>query len=183
MKAYDSHKEYGDENKWSRLLSEDKGAATRAGIGAPQKKSRSREKEERSPKTPRKRRDAGETDLYAAKERNLFFLFFFPTCPPEILSAASSAPGALTDSETKTPQPRCCAQPRPLLLKGQQPGWRRRRRRWRKKVVVVVVGGGPIISHGGLYQSCEEHSVAFEDPHFFIGPVGRISKLVQNISF
>lgn len=27
-----------------------------------------------------------------------------------------------------------------------------------------------IISHGGLYQSCEEHSVAFEDPHFFIGP-------------
>lgn len=158
---------------------EDKGAATWAGIGAPQKKSRSREKEERSPTTPRKRRDAGETDFYAARERNLFFLFL-PTCPPEILSAAASAPGALTDSETKTPQPRCSARPRPLLLKGQQPGWRRRRRRWRKEVVVVGVS---IISHGGLYQSCEEHSVAFEDPHFFIGPIGRISRLVQNISF
>lgn len=31
-------------------------------------------------------------------------------------------PGALTDSETKTPQPRCSARPLPLLLKGQQPG-------------------------------------------------------------
>lgn len=76
-----------------------------------------------------------------------FFFLFLLTCPPEILSAASSAPGALTDSETKTPQPRCSARPRPLFLKGQQPGWRRRR--WRKEVVV----GGFLSSHMGAFTS------------------------------
>lgn len=174
MKAYDSQQEHDDENKWSRLLQEDKGAATWAGIGAPQKKSRSREKRgalSRNCAQTARRRGNG----FLCREGAELAFLFLPTCPPEILSAAASAPGALTDSETKTPQPRCSARPRPLLLKGQQPGWRRRRgRRWRKEEAVV---GVPIVSLEGLYQSCEEHSVAFEDP------IGRISKLVQNISF
>lgn len=134
-------------------FSEDKGAATCSGVSASQKEVALPRREAQI------RRNAllnsAQTTRHVSRRRSGTYscgFFFWPTCPPEILSAAA-AQGALTDSETKTPQPRCSARPRPLLLKGQYSGMKE--------------GGVRLSPHGFVPSpSREEHSVASEDPHF-----------------
>lgn len=105
-------------------FSEDKGAATCSGISASQKEVALPRREAPIRRNALLNSSANDETRFTSTNWNLFVWFYFwPTCPPEILSAAA-APGALTDSETKTPQPRCSARPRPLLLKGQYSGMR-----------------------------------------------------------
>lgn len=112
--------------KWSRLLSEHKGAARRSGISASQKK-RSRAPAKRSAKAraplllKTKRRDALDFDEVELNCAGFSLsLTYLPSGDP--FSRRRPQERSLTGGETKTPQPRCSARPRPPLLKGQYTG-------------------------------------------------------------
>lgn len=87
------------------------------------KKSRSREEKRKSPRTASSKLRANDETRCTSTKWNLlvgFSLTYLPSGDP--FSRRRPQERSLTGSETKTPQPRCSARPRPLLLKGQYTG-------------------------------------------------------------